>query len=161
MQPSGSNVELRKAMAEDLRAASALCLRSKAHWGYDDAFMDACRPELTLTQRDLDDDHVVVSFDVARLTGVAQVSFGEDGCFLEKLFVNPDDMGKGIGQTLFAWCISVARDLGTNELIVEADPQAESFYVRMGCRSAGTAMSGSIPGRTLPRLTIDPTEFPP
>ena len=28
---------------------TALCMRSKAHWGYDAAFMHACREELRMT----------------------------------------------------------------------------------------------------------------
>ena len=40
---------LRPARIEDLEALSALCLRSKAHWGYDAAFMAAWGQELTLT----------------------------------------------------------------------------------------------------------------
>lgn len=129
-------------------------MTSKAHWGYDAAFMEACRSELTLTLRDLADDQVVLIEEQSRIVGIAQVSFGDEGCFLEKLFVNPDDMGKGVGRTLFEWCVSVAQKYGKNEMIVEADPQAASFYLRMGCKSAGTALSGSIPDRELPRLTI-------
>lgn len=43
----------RRATAEDLAACSALCLRSKAHWGYDAAFMRVCAAELTLTAADI------------------------------------------------------------------------------------------------------------
>jgi hypothetical protein len=40
-------------------------------------------------------------------------------------------------------------------LQIEADPDAVRFYQRMGARLAGSAASGSIPGRTLPRLILD------
>lgn len=40
---------LRRARASDAAALSALALISKAHWGYDEAFMQACHDELTYT----------------------------------------------------------------------------------------------------------------
>lgn len=148
-------LELRNARPEDLIAASELCFRSKAHWGYDAAFMEAYRRELTLTHRDLRDDHVILSEDESRLTGVAQVSFDHHGCCLERLFVDPRDMGKGIGRKLFERSVFIARGLGAKEMLLDADPQAAPFYLRMGCRLIGTVMSESIPGRSLPRLAID------
>ena len=40
---------LRPARPEEAPALTELCLRSKAVWGYDAAFMQACRRELTMT----------------------------------------------------------------------------------------------------------------
>ena len=34
---------------DEAAALSGLALRSKGYWGYDAAFLDACRAELTLT----------------------------------------------------------------------------------------------------------------
>ena len=34
-------------LISELEAMTELAMRSKAHWGYDDAFMQACRPVLT------------------------------------------------------------------------------------------------------------------
>lgn len=147
-------MELRDAKPEDLPGASDLCLRSKAYWGYDTVFLKACRDELTLTLDDLARDEIVLADENGRLTGVAQVSFGRDGCFLEKLFVDPRNMSQGIGRMLFEWCVSAARRVGATEMIVEADPQAADFYTRMGCERAGFASSGSVSGRSLPRLKI-------
>ncbi|MEM7073702.1 MAG: GNAT family N-acetyltransferase [Pseudomonadota bacterium] len=120
--------------------------------------MAACVEELTLKAEDLQRDSVVVAVDSGRLVGLAQVSNDRDGCFLEKLFVNPADMGKGIGRTLFDWSCSAARDKNATQMIVEADPDAVLFYRAMGCRHEGSARSGSIPGRTLPRFVRDLTE---
>ena len=86
------------------------------------------------------------------MAGVAQVSHDDDGCFLEKLFVDPGFMERGIGRALFRWSRLVAAGFGAREMIVEADPDAVPFYRAMGCTPAGTAQSGSIPNRILPRL---------
>lgn len=148
----GRMLRLRPLTDADLAAASDLCLRSKAHWGYDAAFMEMCREELTLAGDDLVADQVIAADRDGRLVGVAQVCRGETGCCLEKLFVDPDAMGQGIGGMLFEWAVSAARELGADTLSVEADPDAVPFYEKQGCRPAGMVASGSIPGRQIPRL---------
>ncbi|MEM8726472.1 MAG: hypothetical protein AAGE86_13220, partial [Pseudomonadota bacterium] len=45
----------------ELANASSLCLRSKAHWGYDAGFIDACREELSLKPTDLQNSKVMVA----------------------------------------------------------------------------------------------------
>jgi hypothetical protein len=40
---------IRAARPNDAGILSAIAIRSKAHWGYDQEFMAACRDELTLT----------------------------------------------------------------------------------------------------------------
>jgi hypothetical protein len=45
----------------------------------------------------------------------------------------------------------MARDSGFEALLIEADPQAESFYLRMGAVRIGDTVS-SATGRTLPLL---------
>ncbi|MEM6578841.1 MAG: GNAT family N-acetyltransferase [Pseudomonadota bacterium] len=147
-------MHLRGATLHDLPAASDLCLRSKAHWGYDLAFLEACREELIVTPQDLSEDQLILSVQDDQITGLAQVSCDQESCILERLFIDPNHMGQGIGRRLFDWSVTVARYQGASELIVESDPQAEGFYRRMGCQPAGTAPSGSIPGRVLPRLTL-------
>ena len=144
---------LRPARAAECRALTALCLRSKAHWGYDAAFMAACRPSLTVLPGDLAVWPTLVAELEGRPAGLAQLSFctGE-GAELEKLFVDPPAMGRGLGARLFAAAADLARGRGAAEMVVISDPQAESFYRRMGARPAGDAPSEAIPGRTLPRL---------
>lgn len=145
---------LRAARAAELDALTDLCLRSKAVWGYDRAFMDACRDELTLTQEDLRETKLQVAERDGAVVGVAQVSAEGATAHLEKLFVEPAQLRGGAGRTLFAWAKAAAADLGATHLIMEADPDAAPFYRRMGARDDGVAPSGSIPGRVLPRLVL-------
>lgn len=136
---------------------SELCLRSKAHWGYDADFIARCREELTLTADDLRATDIMVAEDAAgRVRGVAQVSWRGEEAWLEKLFVEPDQLRCGVGRRLYAWSLATAKARGAHALIVESDPGAESFYLRMGAVRAGVAPSGSIAGRVLPRL-VHPT----
>jgi GNAT superfamily N-acetyltransferase len=143
---------LRPLRPDELPVAHTLCLRSKAYWGYDAAFMAACREELRLTPEDLAADEVIAAADDAGLAGLAQVSVDVPNSYLEKLFVAPERMGLGLGRILYDWALSAAGRLGATRLIIEADPDAAGFYQRMGAEPAGTAPSGSIEGRILPRL---------
>lgn len=113
--------------------------------------MAACVAELTLTENDLQDEMVVLE-DENGLAGMAQVSFDQTDCYLEKLFVDPARMRRGYGRVLYEWAVATARRLGATEMIIDADPDAAPFYTRMGSVRLGDTPSGSVAGRTLPRF---------
>lgn len=143
---------LRPARPDELETLSALCLRSKAYWGYDDAFLAACVDELTLTRTDLKQDEIVVIEDEKGLAGVAQVGLDDGLCYLEKLFIDTNRIGSGYGRVLFQWAIDAATRTGAREMIIDADPDAAAFYEKVGAVRKGDAKSQSIAGRVLPRF---------
>jgi GNAT superfamily N-acetyltransferase len=139
----------------ELPALSELCLRSKAVWGYDAAFMAACRKELTFNATELVSSRIAVAERAGTILGVAQVKQIGQEADLAKLFVEPSALRGGIGKVLFAWATDAARSMGATRLAIEADPDAAPFYRRLGARDAGLAPSGSIAGRMLPKLVFD------
>lgn len=143
---------IRPPAIEELPALSALCFRSKAAWGYDKDFMEACRKELSIEPLDLRSTTIGVAEQRGRLIGVAQMKVMGSKADLLKLFVEPTTLRSGIGSELFAWVSGSAVSQGADCLLIEADPDAAPFYRRMGARDIGLAASGSIPGRTLPKL---------
>ncbi len=56
---------------------------------------------------------------------------------LEHLWVLPEHIGTGIGRALFDHAVRKAAALGATILSIEADPNAEGFYRRMGARRVG------------------------
>jgi GNAT superfamily N-acetyltransferase len=148
-------IQLRDARQSELPALSELCLRSKAVWGYDDAFMIACRTELTLRPGELRSTHLQVAERDCIVVGLAQVKVAGTDADLLKLFVEPALLRSGVGRLLFEWATATARGLGAARMIIAADPGAAAFYEHMGARHAGFAASQSIPGRMLPRLQIE------
>ncbi|MDQ0463390.1 GNAT superfamily N-acetyltransferase [Caulobacter ginsengisoli] len=146
---------LRPPQPDELAALSDLCLRSKAWWGYDAAFLAACLGELTLTPEELDRDAIIVAELSGRPAGVAQVAVTDREASLEKLFVEPEAIGEGLGALLFDWCAAAAAERGADHMVIESDPGAADFYRRMGARDDGLAPSGSVPGRKLPRLRLE------
>ena len=142
---------IRDARESDCDALSALAFASKAHWGYDDAFMEACRVELTVTP----DDFERASLRVAEQDGSIIGFHAVDDHEIVWFFVSPTRMRTGVGSLLFADACTVARARGVTNLRIEADPNAVPFYERMGATRIGVAPSTSVPGRDLPVLTID------
>ena len=143
---------LREPKPDELPALSGLCLRSKAHWGYPPDMLKAFATELTVTPDDLAGDAVMLAEDKRGVAGVVQLSKQGEDAVLEKLFVEPDRLGEGTGKLLYVWACRVARDNGAKNLVIDADPDAAAFYEHLGAVRSGTAESGSIPGRKLPRL---------
>jgi GNAT superfamily N-acetyltransferase len=147
-------IRLRDALQDELPYLGGLCLRSKAVWGYDDAFMAACRSELTLHPDELRTTQLQVAVRDGTIVGLAQLKVTGRDAELMKLFVEPTLLNSGVGRLLLEWAMARARALGAVRLMIEADPGAAPFYRRMGARDAGVAPSQSIAGRVLPRLQM-------
>jgi len=66
-------------------------------------------------------------------------------------------MGLGIGKNLFRHAWERARLRGFTDLKIEADPNAESFYEKMGARKIGERHHGELDGqpRILPVMEIN------
>lgn len=148
---------IRAARPQEAAALTALALRSKAHWGYDEAFMAACREELTVTENEVAVRRTVVAEgqDGVPVLGFATLEGFPPHGELGMLFVDPDAIGRGVGRLLFDHVAGAAARLGFTRVSLDADPNAEGFYRTMGAVTVGRAPSGSIAGRTLPRMTVD------
>ena len=65
-------VQVRSAKPGESRSLTALCVRSKAHWGYDDIFMRLSQASLTVTDADIASGRILVATDDDRIVGVAR-----------------------------------------------------------------------------------------
>jgi GNAT superfamily N-acetyltransferase len=146
---------IRPPTIDELAGLSDLCFRSKAVWGYDEEFMEACRGELSFGPRDLELTSIAVAEHNGKPTGVAQLRVIGDEAHLLKLFVEPNALRGGTGTALLVWATDVAKKLGAERLTIESDPDAAPFYRRMGAHDVGQAPSGSVPGRMLPKLVMN------
>lgn len=150
---------VRPARPDEAELLTALVLRSKAHWGYDEAFMAACRDELTVAADGIEVRRTAVAEapdagGVLRVLGVVTVEGEPPQGAVGMLFVDPDAMGRGVGRMLYAHALRVAADAGFGRLSIDADPNAEGFYRAMGAVTVGRTPSGSVPGRTLPLMDV-------
>lgn len=151
------HVKIRVARAAEAARLSELALLSKAHWGYDVAFIESCRDELTVEASRLDDAGTLCFVAEGRgepLGFYTLERLSDDDCELEALFVEPDSIGTGVGRALMQHAIDRAQALGFSRMLIQGDPHASGFYAAAGGRQIGTRESGSIAGRFLPLFEI-------
>jgi ribosomal protein S18 acetylase RimI-like enzyme len=144
---------IRRAEPADAAALTSLALTSKAAWGYDAAFMAACRAELGVRPESIPRDPTYLVEAKGRVLGFYQLRLAGARAEVFMIFVAPDVLRSGLGRRLWAHLEDSARAAGATLLEVDSDPHAEGFYRAMGMRRVGDAPSGSIPGRMLPHLT--------
>jgi GNAT superfamily N-acetyltransferase len=124
-------------------------------WGYSDEFMARAGADLTLTAADIERDHVTMLETGDRLVAFYRLIRQPDMALLQDLFVDPDAIGEGHGRRLFMDAAQVARGWGYRSMELDSDPNAETFYRRLGAERVGETLSLLIPGRTLPRLRYE------
>lgn len=146
---------IRTARPDEAAALTALAMRSKAWWGYDQQFMETFRPELTLTPAQIEGDHVAVIERDCRLAGFVHLRpESADTLELVSLFIDPWAIRQGLGQRLWDYAVARARAQGYAALTLESDPNAEAFYRRQGAVESGRRESTLMPGRVLTLMTL-------
>ncbi|MGH6931303.1 MAG: GNAT family N-acetyltransferase [Dongiaceae bacterium] len=148
---------IRRARAGEAALLTELSLRSKAIWNYDPKFLAKCRSVMTVKTANIELlPHYVAQLDDA-VVGFYGFEPEPDGVGLDYMFVEPDQIGRGVGRALWNHAVALARQLGHGALIVVSDPNAEGFYLKMGARRIGTRPSELEPGRSLPLLSYQLT----
>jgi GNAT superfamily N-acetyltransferase len=147
-------VTIRRAVPSEADTLTALALAGKRHWGYPEAWLEAWRGLLTITP-DYVAAHVVCCAEdkTGRVVGFYAVERDGGSCRLEHLWLVPSAIGGGLGRQLFAHAVQTAGALGAAELLIEAEPNAEGFYLHMGAQRIGETVS-DLTGeqRILPQL---------
>ena len=142
---------IRRARPDEAAVLSALALRAKGHWGYDEAFLAACRDDLTLSAEDIAASPVFMLDGPDGPTGFYRLALQDNGVAeLDDLFVEPAVMGEGVGRRLWTHAVAYAAALGCVEIVLQSDPHAVEFYEAMGAHQAGESESTVTPGRMLP-----------
>jgi predicted N-acetyltransferase YhbS len=148
---------LRLARIDEAPGLSELCVRSKASWGYDEAFMALARVVLQVNPEQIAAGDVWVATGAdGEVAGMVALGPSEqpDTLDLDKLFVEPQRIRSGVGSALVAHAIDEARRRGAKRLTILSDPYAAGFYERNGARLIGQAPSDAIPGRSVPLYEI-------
>jgi len=127
----------RRAEARDAVLLTAIALAAKRHWGYPDDWMEAWRPDLTVTPGYIQREKVQVMAIGGEVAGFAGLLREEGSLHLEHLWLRPPHIGRGCGRILFGEAVRMARAAGAPELRIKSDPNAEGFYLRMGAVRTG------------------------
>jgi N-acetylglutamate synthase-like GNAT family acetyltransferase len=151
-------IKIRNATLDEAQQLSALALRSKSHWEYSEEMVRSFEAELTIppNQIESDDFDYFVAEDSSAVLGFYALERESSTQFeLEALFVDPEYIGKGIGRQLMQHAIENVKAKGGKSLVIQGDPNAESFYQAAGGKQIGDRESGSVSGRFLPLFEIE------
>jgi GNAT superfamily N-acetyltransferase len=149
-------LHIRQARASDAVTLSALAVAAKQHWAYSVEDIESWRRLLTVRQ----DDLVSKPAFVAELDGEVAGFYvlAPDGTMweLEHLWVSPPFMRRGVGRALLAHAALTARSGGASSIAIDADPNAEPFYLACGAAREGSiaAPIASNPARVRPQLSL-------
>jgi GNAT superfamily N-acetyltransferase len=131
-------MEIVRAKPEDADALTEIAFAAKRHWGYPERWIQSWTDILTMRPEFVAANVAYVAIEDDRAVGFYLLTTESDGMDLGHLWILPEAMGRGIGRALFEHAAGEARRLGFQIITIEADPNAEGFYRRMGARRVGT-----------------------
>lgn len=154
-------IEIRQARPDEAEALTAIAHGAKRHWGYPETWIELWKPDLTITPDFIASNEVYVAILENEIAGCGALVVSDSLAELEHMWVLPKYMGRGVGRSLFLKIRERAAALNLPVMELSADPNAESFYERMGAARVGEVRS-EIEGqpRVLPRMAVDLTKEP-
>ena len=149
-------MQIVRAKPQDADALTEIAHAAKRHWGYSERWIESWRDTLTIRAEFIAANVTYCALEDGRAVGFYLLTNESDGLHLDHLWIAPFAMGRGIGRALFEHALAQAKGLGHQTLKIEADPNAEAFYTRMGARRVGVKVT-NIDGlrRELPLLLYD------
>lgn len=148
-------IQILPARPEQADALTEIAIAAKRHWNYPERWIQIWRPALTISRAYISANETWIA--ALHVEPIAWYSLRRDGgeLWLDNLWVSPLRMGRGVGRKLFTHALERSRGRGASVLKIEADPNAESFYTRMGARRVGESR-GEMDGqpRVLPVLEV-------
>ncbi len=149
-------MQIRHALPAEAGQLTALARRSKAYWGYEEVQLDAWREDLTITPALIEAAHVYVCEADGDICAFYALLREGETWQLGHLWVLPEQMGRGIGRALLRHAAAEAFEGGAREVLVDADPYAEAFYLACGAErdgDVGAPIAGQ-PRRRRPQLRL-------
>jgi GNAT superfamily N-acetyltransferase len=147
--PERPMLTFRRAAPDDSRRLSELTFASKAHWGYDEAFMELARRDLVVTPEYLQTTECWVADQDGQVAGWFSFVDVPGSLLLDNFFLLPGHIGSGLGRQMWEQALTRAAERGADRLTLESDPNAAGFYEQMGARRTGNVTASST-GRELP-----------
>lgn len=150
------NMQIRRATPDEADILTGIAHAAKRHWNYPEKWISQWRSDLTITSDFIANNEVYVAVVDGNVAGCCALVISDSLAELEHMWIDPRQMGNGVGRALFEHTKQRARELGLPELELSADPNAEGFYERMGAKRIG-AVPAEMDGqpRVLPRMLVE------
>jgi N-acetylglutamate synthase-like GNAT family acetyltransferase len=154
-------IEIRRATPVESDQLTALAHAAKRHWNYPQEWIDYWESDLTLPPEFIANNEVFVAITNDIIVGCCALIVNEGLVELEHMWIDPEQMGRGVGRALFEYASRRASELGFRELELSADPNAEPFYARMGAQRIGEIPADMFgQARVLPRMRVHLSSAP-
>ena len=134
-------MQIVRAKPKEADGLTEIAHAAKRHWGYPEKWIQNWRDLLTMRPEFIAANVTYCAIKDGCAVGFYLLTNESDGLHLDHLWITPHAMGRGIGRALFEHAIGQARELGHRTLKIEADPNAEGFYTRMGARRVGVTVT--------------------
>ncbi len=146
-------MQIIRAKPEDSEALTRIAHAAKRHWGYPEPWIETWRAILTMRPEFIAANVAYCAMEDGSAVGFYLLTIETDGIHLDHLWILPAAMRRGVGRSLFEHAVAQTRNLGFRAITIEADPNAEGFYQRMGAQRVGVNVT-EIDGhpRQLPLL---------
>lgn len=150
------NFVIQPAAPEHAGPLTEITISAKRHWNYPERWIELWIPALTTSSSYLSTHETWMAWIEDRPVAWYSFNKNEEGLWLDNLWVLPEYMGQGIGRELFLYALERCRLQDVKVLKIEADPNARSFYEKMGARKVGEHHS-EVDGhpRILPVMEIN------
>ena len=136
-------MQIVRAKPEDADALTQIAHAAKRHWGYPESWMETWRDILTMRPEFIAANVAYCAIENGSAVGFYLLTKEIDGIHLDHLWILPAAMHRGIGRSLFEHAVVQTRNLGFDAIKIEADPNAEGFYRRMGAQRVGVNVTES------------------
>jgi GNAT superfamily N-acetyltransferase len=144
---------LSPATSADAPLLTQIIRAGKAHWGFPAAWLNAWKDELAISAEQIAQWHFRKAAHDGKLVGFFALALHDDEWWLEHLWLVPERIGQGFGADLFRCAVAAASELGATRMRIEAEPNAEAFYLHMGALRDGERISTTtVTTRVLPRF---------
>jgi len=131
-------MNIEKANKTDAKQLTELTIRSKSHWNYCKQQIEAWRNDLTVTSDYLIEKEVYKLTKQSTLIGYYSFfKISNKEVKLDNLFIEPRFIGEGFGAILMKDFLQRCKDLNFERVVLDSDPNAESFYQQIGFKRIG------------------------
>ena len=149
--------QIRRALPSEAHVLCDLALEAKQYWGYSGDQMEDWRETLRLFEEDIGTTNPIFVADIGKeVAGFYSLVPAKEAWELDHFWVRPRFMRAGIGRALFEHALATAYAGGASLVTIDADPNAESFYLACGAERAGAIPAPIVgqPARVRPQLVV-------
>jgi len=141
---------IKDATISEIDFLNRLIYLSKSYWGYSDELLGEYFRIFSINEDYLLKAKVKIVYIDNILLGTYSFLINSN-CQLEldKFFLHPSHIGKGFGRKLWQVCCETALTFNMPSFVIWSDINAESFFIKLGCKKIGVRQS-----------IVRPTYFP-